>query len=202
VTVPRHREINEQTARAILRDLGIRWGTRPVMTTTKTRTYTAVCRRSGDWWAISVPELRGLHSQARRLDQVEAMARDAIALFLNADPESIAVVVKPQTPSEVTDAVKARADLLDAERKAETATKIAVERLLKEGYTVRDAGKLLGISPQRVSQIATNVSDRRATSAARSGRVVVRSATSSRSVTSKTRAAKVIPKEARSRTRT
>lgn len=159
------------------------------MTITKTKTYTALCRRSGDWWAISVPELRGVHSQARRLDQVEAMARDAIALFLDVDPASVAIVVKPQAPSEVTAAVKARAALLDAERKAETATKIAVERLLKDGYTVRDAGRLLGISPQRVSQIATNVQGNRTTSAARSDRVVVRSATSSRAVASRTRAA-------------
>src|SRR5690242_11280287 len=33
------------------------------------KTYTVLARRSGGWWAISVPELKGVHSQARRLDQ-------------------------------------------------------------------------------------------------------------------------------------
>ncbi|WP_405105727.1 hypothetical protein OG559_19495 [Micromonospora sp. NBC_01405] len=34
--------------------------------------------RSGNWWSISVPGLRGVHSQARRLDQVEDMAREYV----------------------------------------------------------------------------------------------------------------------------
>ena len=50
-------------------------------------TYTAVARRAGDWWAISVPELKGVHTQARRLSRVEAMARDAIALMLDVPPD-------------------------------------------------------------------------------------------------------------------
>lgn len=54
-------------------------------------TYTAVCRRSGRWWAISVPELKGVHTQARRLDQAEAMAGEAVALMLDADPAAIGV---------------------------------------------------------------------------------------------------------------
>lgn len=60
------------------------------------RTYTAVCRRSGDWWAISVDELKGVHSQARRARQVDAMARDAIALFLDVAPDSFNVTVRPE----------------------------------------------------------------------------------------------------------
>jgi predicted RNase H-like HicB family nuclease len=52
-------------------------------------TYTAVCRRSGSWWAIGVRELKGVHTQARRLDQVAAMAREAIALMLDVDPPGL-----------------------------------------------------------------------------------------------------------------
>ncbi len=33
--------------------------------------YTVRVRRSGAWWAIDVPELPGVYSQARRLDRVE-----------------------------------------------------------------------------------------------------------------------------------
>src|SRR5450759_835444 len=52
-------------------------------------TYTARARRSGAWWAIDVPDLPGVYSQARRLDGVESMARDAIALFLDVDPATL-----------------------------------------------------------------------------------------------------------------
>lgn len=38
---------------------------------------TAHITRSGRWWAIEVPDVPGLHTQARRRDQIEAMVIDA-----------------------------------------------------------------------------------------------------------------------------
>ncbi|MFB9849434.1 type II toxin-antitoxin system HicB family antitoxin [Micromonospora andamanensis] len=110
--------------------------------------------RSGAWWAITVLELKGVFSQARRLDQVEPMAREAIALMLDVDPSSFDVEVRPELPQEVTRARKARSALRRAEESAEEATITAARALLAKGYTVRDAGALLGISAQRVSQLA------------------------------------------------
>jgi predicted RNase H-like HicB family nuclease len=118
------------------------------------KTYTAVCRRSGAWWAISVAEIKGVHTQARRLDQVEGMARDAIALMLDVDPVGIRVEVRPELPAPVSNALKARRAAREAEEAAEKATATAVWALLNEGYTVRDAGAMLNLSPQRISQIA------------------------------------------------
>ncbi|MDZ5447780.1 hypothetical protein U2F26_34610 [Micromonospora sp. 4G57] len=116
--------------------------------------YTVRCARSGAWWAITVPEIKGVFSQARRLDQVEGMAREAIALMLDVDPHSFDVDVQPDLPEEVTRARKARSALRKAEESADEATVTAARALLAKGYTVRDAGALLGISPQRVSQLA------------------------------------------------
>ncbi|MEV7984579.1 hypothetical protein [Micromonospora sp. NPDC085948] len=116
--------------------------------------YTAQCVRSGHWWAITVPEVKGVASQARRLDQVEATARAAIALMLDVEPHSFDVEVEPDLPQEVTRARKARSALRKAEKSAEEATAAAAQALLAQGYTVRDAGALLGISPQRVSKLA------------------------------------------------
>ena len=124
--------------------------------------YTAVCRRSGRWWAISVPELKGVHTQARRLDQAAAMAQDAIALMLDADPASVQVEVRPEIPDPVSRALDARRAARQAEEAAEQATAAAAGALLAEGYTVRDAGALLHLSPQRVSQIASATGPRRA----------------------------------------
>ena len=57
-------------------------------------TYSAVCRRSAKWWAISVPKVKGVHTQARRLDQAAAVAREAIALVLDVDPATVQVRVR------------------------------------------------------------------------------------------------------------
>lgn len=53
------------------------------------RAYRVRAVRSGGWWAITVPELPGVFSQARRLDQVEPMAREAIAFLLDVDAAQI-----------------------------------------------------------------------------------------------------------------
>jgi predicted RNase H-like HicB family nuclease len=69
--------------------------------------YSAVCRRAGHWWAISVPELKGVHTQARRLDQVAVIAEEAIALMLDVDPVTIQVEVRHELPSTATYALEA-----------------------------------------------------------------------------------------------
>ncbi|KUL26321.1 hypothetical protein ADL15_38665 [Actinoplanes awajinensis subsp. mycoplanecinus] len=118
------------------------------------KTYSVTCQRVGSWWAISVPELKGLHTQARRLDQVAAMAREAITLLLDVDAATVTVEVHPEFPDTVTEALSARQAARDADERAERATESAVRTLLRDGYTVRDAGALLGLSPQRISQIS------------------------------------------------
>jgi len=122
------------------------------------RSYTARCRRSGAWWAIDVPELRGVYSQARRLDQVEEMARDAIALFLDVPDDSFDVILQPVLPEELElelqEAKTARSRADDAGREAQDAVRRVTRRLHDElGLTVRDAGAILGVSHQRAQQL-------------------------------------------------
>jgi predicted RNase H-like HicB family nuclease len=66
--------------------------------------YEVYIERSGSWWAISVPELRGVFSQARRRTDVARMARDAIALYLDVPLDSFEIAVR-----EVVDEVHATA---------------------------------------------------------------------------------------------
>ena len=122
------------------------------------RNYTARCRRSDGWWAIEVPELQGVFSQARRLDQVEATARDAIALFLDVPENSFELAVQPVLPQEIeadlnaANAARSLAD--DAGREAKEAVRRVTRRLHDElGLTVRDAGAILGGSHQRAQQL-------------------------------------------------
>ena len=120
-------------------------------------TYTARVRRSGRWWAIDVPELPGVYSQARRLDRVEPMARDAIALFLDVDPATFDVHLETNLPSDLRQDVdevgrlRAEADRLQAESSG--AMRRLTHELLGRGLSVRDAAEILGISHQRVSQL-------------------------------------------------
>lgn len=61
--------------------------------------YTARAVRRGRWWAIEVPEIPGVFSQARRIDLVEPMAREAIALMLEVPEDSFDVAVEPDLTS-------------------------------------------------------------------------------------------------------
>lgn len=121
-------------------------------------TYTALCERSGDWWAIKVPQVPGVHSQARRLDRVEAMARDAIGLILDVDEDSFDVELDIRLPDSADAALgrlaAARAQADAAQKEQASAAHQAAEALVKNaGMTVRDAGRILGVSFQRVDQL-------------------------------------------------
>jgi hypothetical protein len=121
--------------------------------------YTALCRRVGGWWAIDVAQVRRVHTQARRLDQVEAMTRDVVALIRDVPPDTFQVVVEPHVDDDADHAVAAsEAATRRAREVAEEANRLqreAVAILLnKHRLTVRDAGMLLHVSPQRISQLA------------------------------------------------
>ena len=62
--------------------------------------YTALVTRAGRRWAIKVPEVAGCLSQARRLADVDRMARDAISLMLDVPPDSFHVRVIPVSGAE------------------------------------------------------------------------------------------------------
>lgn len=124
-------------------------------------TYTARATRSGDWWAIEVEELEGVFTQARRLEQVEAMARDAIALMLDIPPDSFDIVMQPELPVEWrTDLdqmwrMRQAADLVTSMAMIKT---IQTVRALRDdaGLPLRDIGRVLGISFQRVHQLLSS----------------------------------------------
>ncbi len=122
-------------------------------------TYTAVCTRSDGWWAIEVPEVRGAFSQARRLEQVEEMAREVIALLLGVPEDSFDVTVTPQLPEEfdqtVTVVKQLREDAQRLEAAATEATRQATHELRHSQLqlAMRDIAWLLGISYQRVAQL-------------------------------------------------
>jgi predicted RNase H-like HicB family nuclease len=120
-------------------------------------TYTALAERDGTWWSIRVAELRGVFSQARRLDRVEYMARDAIALLLAVPADSFDVIVRevldPDVERAVADVIRARSDAIERQREAAAKSREAVRTLSHLGLPQRDIGRLLHLSHQRVAQL-------------------------------------------------
>ncbi|CAN5268254.1 hypothetical protein BH18ACT4_BH18ACT4_09790 [soil metagenome] len=62
------------------------------------KTYTAQWTRAGRWLNITVPEVPGAQAQARRLGEVEDLARGAIAVLLDVPPDSFSVTVRGIPP--------------------------------------------------------------------------------------------------------
>lgn len=122
-------------------------------------TYTVMVERAYGWWAIRVAELPGLFSQARRLDGVEVMARDAISLLREVPPDSFDIVVRerltPEAERAVADALQARTEALERQEVASAKSREAVRTLTRLGLPQRDIGRLLEMSHQRVGQLAS-----------------------------------------------
>ena len=129
------------------------------------KTYTVRAERSGDWWALEVPELPGVFSQARRLDQAQTMARDAIAAMLDVATDSfdveVVTVLDDETRAALDDLAQAREELSRAQRRTAGATQQAVKVLThRDRLTVRDAGRVLGLSYQRVAQVHRHLAEK------------------------------------------
>jgi predicted RNase H-like HicB family nuclease len=124
--------------------------------------YEVTARRDGRWWFVRVPKVPGAITQARRLEQVEAMAREVVSLLLEVAPDSFDLDVRPAIPEEVrAELARARDLQRQAERtQAEAALLVrdAARKLREQGLSVADIGAVLGVSFQRASQLL----DRRA----------------------------------------
>ena len=123
--------------------------------------YEVLAERDGRHWFLRVNGLPGVFSQVRRLDQAEGMARDAIAAFLDIPADGFGITVAVKLPKDLERDVAGVIDLRGAidrtEREyAEQTRRIATRLVQGEGMTVREAGRLLGLSYQRVSQLVAS----------------------------------------------
>ena len=104
-----------------------------------------------------VPELDGITTQTRRLEQADEMVRDLIALWQQVDQDGFDVEISPKLPGfvgkVVHEAVKSRHTAMVTQKNANYRTAKAVDTLVNQGYAIRDVGRLLGISHQRVAQL-------------------------------------------------
>ncbi|OMQ14499.1 hypothetical protein A7K94_0216205 [Modestobacter sp. VKM Ac-2676] len=147
---------------------------------------TAMCERSGEWWAVRVPEVEGAFTQAKRLDQVPGMVADAVAMLADVPAESVDVRVEVVDVS-MRPFREGWARAQDLERQArELQVEAANERrnavvgLRLQGLSVRDIGQIVDVSPQRVSQLAGGSITRKAREVAGAAVSTARKATGGR----------------------
>ncbi|MGI8665259.1 MAG: HicB family toxin-antitoxin system [Jatrophihabitans sp.] len=121
--------------------------------------YRADVSREGKWWMVSIPALDEL-TQARRLSEVEAVARELIAVSQDLPLSSVQVDVAIGNVGGIV--IEQRVGWLREQRAralaAESAVQAEASRLAKElvvaGVPVRDIGTLLDVSFQRAHQLA------------------------------------------------
>ena len=121
--------------------------------------HVAYERDESGWWVASVRELRGCQTQGRTVDEARRRIIEAMELFVDS-ARSARIVDKVKLPARAARAIRTyttlrkRADLED--RRAAVSARRVV-RLLRGGrlkMSARDAARLLGLSHQRVHQLA------------------------------------------------
>jgi predicted RNase H-like HicB family nuclease len=121
----------------------------------KINKVTAIAQRSEGWWAIEVPEIPGLFTQTRRLDQVDKMVRDAAKML---DYEIDEIDIRPKLSEEdermLKELLDARSEANEAQEKASHLTRQTIDVFRKKGMTVRDIAGMIGVTPQRVSSLS------------------------------------------------
>jgi len=114
--------------------------------------------RQDGWWAVraDVPQAV-VWTQTKRLDQVEDMSREAIALALDVPVSAIDVEVEFDIPEDLLDLVEAAQTMSAVATRSQvlsTRMNHAVAGALRtRGFSVRDIGMIMGVSAQRVSQL-------------------------------------------------
>jgi hypothetical protein len=118
----------------------------------------AVCEKAGDGWSIDIPELDNLHTTVKRLDKavdnIKVLAKERFGVAIC----DVVVKIEAKMPHLVQDLEQAQAKMREANRlqeEASAAIRSVVGQMRDEGLTMRDIGVLLGVSPQRVAQLAS-----------------------------------------------
>lgn len=119
------------------------------------KTYEANVERDGRFWLIRIAGVG--NTQARNLRELDAMAKDLIAIVKGVDPERIEVHFDVRVPTSarchLERAEKLRAQSTQANSQAAQEVRAAARELSSSGMPLRDIGAVLGVSYQRAHQL-------------------------------------------------
>jgi len=110
------------------------------------------------WWVATIPSVPGCHTQGRTIEQAEERIREALALFVPhkvaATADLMADIKLPAAAKKALhEAEKHRAKADTFARQSQAAARAAAAALTKAGLSLRDVGRLLGVSRQRAHQL-------------------------------------------------
>lgn len=118
-------------------------------------TYHAQVKRGDKYWVIYVPEV-DRYTQARHVREIETMARDLVAVMVEAEPDSFDLEVSITLPQEqqahVDAARRLRQEADELSRRATEEARAAARELAAE-MPLRDVAVVLDVSYQRVHQL-------------------------------------------------
>lgn len=117
--------------------------------------YRATATREGKFWVIEVADV-GV-TQGRTVGEAKEMTRDLIAVMADVPADDVRLEIDFQvgdvSPKELRGARRAVADAAEAQERAAQVSRQMVAKLRNAGVSGRDVAGILGISPQRVSQL-------------------------------------------------
>ena len=126
-----------------------------------TPAYRVIVTREDGAWLADVAQLAGAHTYARTLPALDKAVREVIVLAADLPDEAmsdLSLAWEYHTGDDAVDEQTARVRQLRAEAdqlnaRATACTASMARQLVARGMSVRDVATLLGVSPQRVSQL-------------------------------------------------
>ena len=123
--------------------------------------FRVVVTREDGRWLADVPELQGAHTYARSLPSLDQAVREVVVLAADLPDEAMPELVldydyhtgDPELDATALEVRRLRRQADDLATAAAARTGQVAAQLVARGLSVRDVGALLGISPQRVSQL-------------------------------------------------
>lgn len=110
-------------------------------------TYPAIARKGDHYWLVEVAEL-GYTTQARRLSEIELMARDLVAVMLQVDAATVQIRVDLQLPDQFTvhadAAERLRAQAAQANTAAAAESRAAAQALRNAGLGLKEISEVMG----------------------------------------------------------
>lgn len=121
------------------------------------RRYRVVVERDESGvWIVRVPSVPGCHTYGRTLEAAYRRVREALALWVE-DADRAHLDFDVHLPVRIRRVVEplhvARRRAEEAHREAQRALGNAARVLVNAGFSLRDAGAVLGVSHQRVAQV-------------------------------------------------
>ena len=113
--------------------------------------------RSADGWIVDVPSFNNFKTTAKRLDKATEQIKILAEAATGESKCDIVVKVEAIMPGIICDLEAAQEKSREAMRLQEESSaeiRDVVSRMRDEGLTMRDIAVLLGVTPQRVAQLA------------------------------------------------